>query len=206
MEQARAKAAAAAYGREGMRLLDRVRTCLIAPAIRRRLPRARPLAILDVGCGHFAAFLMAHQDILTEGWGLDLSIDDRCKAAPRLRFLEGPVEESLAALPAERFDAVLLISVLEHLADPLAALRHCHRALRDGARLIVHVPTWAAKPVLEFAAFRLGISHVAGVDEHKTYYGRRDLWPLLVRAGFRPSRIRLRSRFLGMTLLGTAQK
>jgi hypothetical protein len=28
------------------------------------------------------------------------------------------------------------------------------------------------------------------MDDHKAYYDPRDLWPLLVRAGFRPSDIR----------------
>ena len=36
------------------------------------------------------------------------------------------------------------------------------------------------------------------------YYGRRDLWPLLVGAGFRPSRIRLVYHKLGLNLLARA--
>ena len=29
------------------------------------------------------------------------------------------------------------------------------------------------------------------MEDHKMYYDPRDLWPLLVRAGFRPSHIRV---------------
>jgi hypothetical protein len=36
------------------------------------------------------------------------------------------------------------------------------------------------------------------MDDHKAYYDVNDLWPLLVRAGFRPSRIRCFSRKFGL--------
>jgi hypothetical protein len=38
------------------------------------------------------------------------------------------------------------------------------------------------------------------------YYGKRDLWPLLVRSGFRPSGISMAYQFLGMTLFAIAGK
>ena len=187
-------------------IVDRLRTRLITRAIRRKLPHMRPFAMLDIGCGYFATQLMANYGNLSEGWGIDLSIAETCKAMPRLNFLEGPVEDSLPLLAAERFDAVLFISVLEHLWDPLSALQQCHRALKEGATLLINVPTWAARPVLEFSAFRLKTSTASSVDDHKTYYSRRELWPLLVRAGFRPSRIRLTYQYLGMTLFGVVRK
>ena len=52
------------------------------------------------------------------------------------------------------------------------------------------MPSWRGKTALEFSAFRLGTSPVVEMDDHKTYYDPRDLWPLLVRAGFRPHAIR----------------
>jgi hypothetical protein len=53
---------------------------------------------------------------------------------------------------------------------------------------LISVPTWWGKRVLEFLAFRLGMS-TDEMDDHKMYYDPRDLWPLLVRAGFRPHAI-----------------
>lgn len=38
--------------------------------------------------------------------------------------------------------AVILLDVLEHLADPVAALMHAHRALAPGAAVIVTVPAY----------------------------------------------------------------
>jgi SAM-dependent methyltransferase len=195
-----------AYGQGGMVVVDRLRTWLITHAIRRKMPARGSFRILDIGCGHYASHLTSNHDRLDEGWGIDLVIDERIKNMPRLHFLEGTVENCLPQTPDSYFDVVLLISVLEHLWDPVEALREIHRALRPGGKLLINVPTWAAKPVLEFSGFRLGTSTASSIDDHKMYYGKRDLWPLLIRAGFQPSRVRLAYQFLGMTLFATAYK
>ena len=78
--------------------------------------------------------------------------------------------------------------------------------MKAGGRLLVNVPTWYAKPVLELSAFKFGASPACEMDDHKMYYSKRDLWPLLVRAGFKPSRIRLEYRKLCMILFGTSVK
>jgi glycosyltransferase involved in cell wall biosynthesis len=41
---------------------------------------------------------------------------------------------------AGQFDSVVCLNVLEHVADPLLALRNMHRALCEGGRLILYVP------------------------------------------------------------------
>jgi hypothetical protein len=38
------------------------------------------------------------------------------------------------------------------------------------------------------------------------YYDKRDLWPMLVRAGSKPSQIRLRSHKFGLNLFAAARK
>ena len=44
------------------------------------------------------------------------------------------------------------------------------------------------------------------MDDHKNYYDERELWPLLVRAGFKPSRIRLHYHKFGLNLFGAVQR
>jgi hypothetical protein len=78
--------------------------------------------------------------------------------------------------------------------------------LKPGGLLLVNVPTWRGKFFLEFSAFQLGTSPVVEMDDHKMYYDIRDLWPLLVRAGFRPSRIQLAYHKLGLNLFGVVRK
>jgi SAM-dependent methyltransferase len=46
--------------------------------------------------------------------------------------------------PAERFDAVVYVDVLEHIADDRAELARAHERLRPGGRLVVLAPAHAA--------------------------------------------------------------
>jgi SAM-dependent methyltransferase len=93
---------------------------------------------------------------------------------------------------------VLCLSVLEHLWEPDDALREIHRLLAPGGVALINVPSWRGKWFLEFAAFRLGVSPAEEMDDHKRYYDPSELWPMLVRAGFKPSGIRCRRHKFGM--------
>ena len=195
-----------AYGQKGLSLVDRFGVWLSRRAIQRHLPRRGPGRVLDLGCGYRAALLQALAPHVESGVGVDVQIDGALEGADRLSFIEAPIEAALPGLQADSFDLVLLISVLEHLWEPLAVLEQCQRVLRPGGLLLVNVPTWRGKFFLEFSAFRLGTSPALEMDDHKMYYDRRDLWPLLVRAGFRPSRIQLSYHKFGLNLFGVARK
>lgn len=69
-------------------------------------------------------------------------------------------------------------------------ISECRRLLAPGGVLLVNVPSWLGKRCLEFSAFRLGLSPAEEMDDHRTYYDPRDLWPLLRRNGFLPHNIR----------------
>ncbi len=195
-----------AFGQKGLTLIDRFGVYLSRRAILRSLPRGTSLSVLDLGCGYRATLLRALLPSLTSGVGVDVRIHPEARECPRLSFLETTIEEALPQLEADRFDLVLLISVLEHLGEPLPVLQHCWRVLKPGGTLIVNVPTWRGKTFLEFSAFRLGTSPALEMDDHKMYYDIRDLWPLLVAAGFKPSRLRLTYQKFGLNLFGVAQK
>ena len=60
------------------------------------------------------------------------------------------------------------------------------------------VPSWRGRWFLELSAFRLGLSPKDEMDDHKNYYDVKDFWPLLVRAGFVPSRIQCVSHKFGL--------
>jgi SAM-dependent methyltransferase len=192
------------YLQTGSTFVDRLRSRMVQREMLDRLPRTGALKVLDLGCGYHAACLKAIGPRLAQGVGVDFLVSEECRRDPRLRFVASSIEEACPVFPSATFDVVLCISILEHLWDPAACLCECHRVLRPGGRLLVNVPTWYAKPILELSTFRLGTSPASDMNEHKMYYSKRDLWPLLVRAGFEPSRIRLEYRKLCMILFATA--
>lgn len=59
---------------------------------------------------------------------------------------------------------------------------------------------------LEFAAFRLGVAPEAEMDDQKMYYDPPDLWPLLVRSGFRPKNIKLFKHKFGLDTFAICSK
>lgn len=193
------------YGERGLTTVDRFGVSLSRRAIRRAVGGRRDLRVLDLGCGYHAALLRSLGDQLASGVGIDLRIADDAKADTRLRFVEAAVEDSLATLPDGSFDLVLMISVLEHLWDPGAVLTQARRVTRPGGTVLINVPTWLGKGFLEFSAFRLGTSPATEMDDHKMYYDKRDLWPLLVRAGFRPRDLRLSYHKFGLNLFAAAR-
>lgn len=194
------------YLQHGSTFVDRLRTRLVEREILRRLPKTGGLRVLDLGCGHHATCLKAIGVRLAEGVGVDFQISEESRRHPRLSFVTSSIEDALPNLPSNAFDVVLCISALEHIWDPGPCLSHCYRVVKPGGRLLVNVPTWYAKPVLELSAFQFGTSPACEMDDHKMYYSKRDLWPLLVRAGFKPSQIRLQYRKLCMILFATAIK
>jgi SAM-dependent methyltransferase len=193
-----------AYGEHGTTFVDRFGVWLSQRAIRRALPRGQELRALELGCGYRATQLLALRDRLAHGTGVDFRIAPEVQREANYTFFEGSIDATLPKLREQSFDAVLLISVLEHLAEPQAVLNAIRRLLRPGGVLLINVPTWRGKYFLELSAFRFGLSPKVEMNDHKMYYNQRDLWPLLVRAGFQPSEIRLRYHKFGLNLFATA--
>ena len=194
------------YGQHGVTFVDRLGVWLSQRAIRRFLPKQEGLEVLELGCGYRATQLLALAPLLKRGIGVDFQIAPDRRALDKFAFHEGTIEETLPKLQDESLDAVMLISVLEHLADPRFALHASARLLRPGGILLINVPTWLGKSFLEFFAFRLGLSPKVEMDDHKMYYSKRDLWPLLVQAGFKPSQIRLKYHKFGLNLFAAAAR
>ena len=194
------------YGQHGLSPVDRLGVWLSQRAIRRHLPSRHDLDVLDLGCGYRATQLMAFKPKLRRGIGVDFQIAQELHTLEKFTFHQGTIEQTVPTLESESVDVVMLISVLEHLAEPQFVLQSAWRLLRCSGLLLINVPTWNGKRFLELSAFRLGLSPKVEIDDHKMYYGKRDLWPMLVRAGFKPSQIRLRYHKFGLNLFAAAKK
>jgi SAM-dependent methyltransferase len=194
------------YGQRGVTFVDRLGVWLSQRAIRPFLPKGSNLEVVELGCGYRATLLVALESRLKHGVGVDFHVAPELATREKFTFHEGTIEQILPNLAKESFDAVLLISVLEHLRDPFFVIESARALLKPAGALLINVPTWLGKSFLEFSAFRLGLSPKVEMDDHKMYYAKRDLWPLLVRAGFKPSAIRLRYHKFGLNLFAVARR
>jgi SAM-dependent methyltransferase len=179
-------------------VVDRFGVWLSGRQIRRWVPSFAGKRVGDFGCGFQATFA---RSIAGEADGLvlvDVALADDLKADARIRAIEGQLPGALAALPAASLDVVMIVSVLEHVAEPAGLLREVRRLLAPGGVALVNVPSWRGKWFLETAAFRLGLTSRFEIDDHKAYFDRRELWKLLVEGGFRPSEIRCHTHKFGL--------
>ena len=172
-------------------LMDRAGVWLSKHQIQRTVGSLTGKDVADIGCGYQATTMRRYLDSVGSAVLVDLSLSDDLKVHPKITAIEGELPGVLSELPARSLDVILCMAVLEHLWEPELTLLEFRRLLHPGGVCAINVPSWAGKPVLEFLAFKLGWSPAEEMEDHKTYYNPRDLWPLLVRAGFRPSHIRV---------------
>ncbi len=177
--------------------VDRFGVWLSSVAVRRnaRFERAR---LADFGCGFDARFTRTQLAVVDSALIVDVAIAADLKVHPKVRAIEGALPDVLPTIGSSSFDVTLCLSVLEHLWDPQTAVRELRRVTAPGGCVLLNVPSWWGKRALELSAFRLGLSPAEEMDDHKWYFDPRDLWPLLVRAGFRPSEIRCYRHKLGL--------
>jgi len=147
--------------------------------------------VADIGCGYQAITMRRYLDSARSALLVDVSLADDLKVHPKVTAVEGELPGVLTELSDRSLDVILCMSVIEHLWEPELTLREFRRLLRPGGVCAINVPSWAGKRFLEYSAFKLGRSPAEEMEDHKMYYDPRDLWPLVVQAGFRPSHIRV---------------
>lgn len=134
--------------------------------------QARPLDILDIGCGTGA------MSIRLQGWGRVVSADFSPLALQfsRRRGLTHLAGADAMHLPfaSERFDVLVAMDMLEHLPDDRAALCEFHRVLKPGGRMFAMVPAYP----------HLWSEHDVALMHHRRYL-RREFAERFVTAGFR---------------------
>lgn len=169
--------------------VDRFGVWLSARAIRRHVSSFSGKRLGDFGCGYDARFVRTVLDELAHAVLVDVALAPDLKAHRRVTAIEATLPEAVEGLEDDSLDVVLCVSVLEHLWDPLRLLQEMRRVSAPGGICLINVPSWRGKWFLEFSAYRLNLSPPEEMDDHKAYYDPRDLWPLLVRAGFVPHEI-----------------
>ncbi|QIG44779.1 class I SAM-dependent methyltransferase [Nocardioides anomalus] len=158
----------------------------------------------DIGCGYDATFMRNVLGQVRTATLIDVSLAPDLSQHPKVRAVEGYLPEAMEQVPDASLDVVLCMSVVEHLWEPEQTLAHFRRVLRPGGVCAVNVPSWWGKRALEYSAFRLGTSPAEEMDDHKMYYDPRDLWPLMVKAGFWPHAIKCFRHKFGLNTFAVA--
>ena len=91
----------------------------------------------------------------------------------KVRVLHHDVEGVELPFPADYFDTVLMIAVIEHMVDPNSVLKNLRRMLRPGGRLILDTPNiakWTRRAKLAAGYF----PSTASLDEGLLCYDRKS--------------------------------
>ncbi len=141
-----------------------------------RIAQLQPLRrILDIGCGDGLMFdhLVPYGDV--RGIEPDASLIDP-NNPHRDRITVCPFDDDYH--DDRRYDLILMLDVLEHIDDDLAAMRHLRRLLSPGGHAVLTVP-----------ALQMLWSQHDVVNRHYRRYTRRQFGDRLREAGLRLERI-----------------
>jgi len=135
--------------------------------------------LLEIGCARGYALALARE----AGWlpfGVETSAGDAAFARGRfgLHVHHGIVET--CPFPSGAFDAITMWSVIEHIPDPLAALRACRRLIRPGGVLSIHTPN-ADSSVAATLGANWKMLHLPG---HVSFFGPGTMRMALRKCGF----------------------
>jgi SAM-dependent methyltransferase len=136
---------------------------------------------LDVGCGNGAYESYIIKDYSRwEFYGVEPS-PDSFKVASTVkgfRVFNGNLEE--AHYNDNFFDVILMSHSLEHLPNPLAALKECHRILKPGGRLVIGVPNFDCPARRFFGSYWLHLD----APRHLFHFSPNVLKAMLQNSGF----------------------
>jgi ubiquinone/menaquinone biosynthesis C-methylase UbiE len=137
--------------------------------------------VCDLGCGLDAAFLDFAAERIAHGVGVDDQVRDG--AVGRWQRVRADIRAALPLVSAQ-FDHVVMLAVLEHLAEPEPVLREAYRILAPGGSLILTWPSAMVDPLLKVLHGLRLVSDEMESDEHQQRIPVGTLQQMLHRIGF----------------------
>lgn len=137
---------------------------------------------LDVGCA-FGGLLKTASDYFTP-FGIELS--EYSGKYPKSLFGDNIHIGSLAdhSFKADFFSVITMIELIEHLADPAAAVSECFRLLKNNGLLVIQTANMDA-----LQAKLLKDKYAYYMPGHVSYFSKSNLVDMLQRAGFKKIKI-----------------
>jgi 2-polyprenyl-3-methyl-5-hydroxy-6-metoxy-1,4-benzoquinol methylase len=147
--------------------------------------RRPPARILEVGAGH-GAYTALLRWAGYDATALDLSawVADFARKRFGVPYIVGPIEHQKRR--RRSFDVVVANDVLEHLADPQAAMRRCVELIRPDGVIVIQTPEY--RPESSYEELLAGqdpfLSHMQrAATEHLYLFSRKALELLFGRLG-----------------------
>lgn len=150
----------------------------ILKKLRQREHHDRKSSLLDVGCGAGINLAFLRDEFDCIGVEPDPVLVEKARSNSGVPVYEGVLPSALPSFD-RKFDYIMLLDVLEHIDDDLAALKSVALLLAPGGRIIINVP---ALPFLW--------SVHDEVNQHKRRYVMKELQRLISGAGLGVSFIR----------------
>ncbi len=147
---------------------------------RKILPYVEAGVVLDFGCGAHLRTLRAVGNNASQRFGIDSWYKDQqpTTVADGITVV-GSFTDLRTVLSKKnlKLNRILSLACFEHIetVDLIGILKELAAVATDDALLIGTVPTPAAKPVLEFLSYRLGLIDRTQIEDHKVYYNQDTL-------------------------------
>jgi 2-polyprenyl-3-methyl-5-hydroxy-6-metoxy-1,4-benzoquinol methylase len=177
--------------REKKKVDDFLESALRYPDIVEAIVKVHPRKLLDVGCGsgYLAKLLKSIvPDLVVDGIDISKVALDRAKQQLH-EFWQVNIDQEDLPVESESYDTVVCVEVLEHLYDPVHALREIYRVLLPDGRAVITVPN------LAYWRFRLDLMRgrvplVAADQRHLHQFNLSLFRQTLVQGGFQVVEIR----------------
>lgn len=193
----------------GYSFADKLGNLLSVKIIKKSIMKlGRKENLLDIGCGYDANLSKPYFKLFENVYLGDVSLNTiKMQSYENLSFLIGDVNETVRNITDNSIDCVLAINVLEHLEHPESILQLLNSKLRiSNSILLIMVPSWYGKSILETLAFKYNLAPKLEIDDHKNYYSKRQLWTLIRSAGFLPSAIKLKYSKFGAVVVAKIER
>jgi 2-polyprenyl-3-methyl-5-hydroxy-6-metoxy-1,4-benzoquinol methylase len=146
----------------------------------RHLPPPQPFGnrLLDIGCGA-GEFLEIARDLGFDASGLEIDPVARAQAQ-KADFIVHPGPFPDAGLERDYYDHITMSHVLEHLHDPMGAIREALILLKPGGRIWIKIPSLSA---LSYFAFGRNL-RLLETPRHLVMFDAGSLEATLRKCGF----------------------
>ena len=135
--------------------------------------------LLEVGLGGCECALTARE----MGYNvLGIDISDSCVSMAKKYGLEAQVQDFIDFCPGRQWDVIIFCDVIEHVSDPVLAIKKLYTLLKDDGVILLSTPNFDSA----FSSFSGHNDPMRLEVSHKNYFSRISLFSLLEQCGFRP--------------------